>query len=54
MKERITPLGTALVDRVVPLVETFDRQFFLDRLKNRKDSFLKDLDRLSPPEGYHP
>jgi DNA-binding MarR family transcriptional regulator len=44
---RITAVGTALVDKAVPMIEAFDRRFFLDRLGNRKDVFLKDLDRLS-------
>ena len=47
---RITPLGAALADKAVPLVEKFDRQFFIDRLGNRKDSFLKSLDWLSRAE----
>jgi DNA-binding MarR family transcriptional regulator len=44
---RITSKGTAIVDRAVPLVEAFDRQFFLDRLGDRKGRFLKDLDDLA-------
>jgi DNA-binding MarR family transcriptional regulator len=44
---QITAVGTALVDKAVPMIEAFDRRFFLDRLGSRKDVFLKDLDRLS-------
>jgi DNA-binding MarR family transcriptional regulator len=44
---RITAVGTALVDKAVPMIEAFDRRFFLDRLGNRKNVFMRDLDRLS-------
>ncbi len=47
---RITPKGATVADRAVPIVETFDRQFFLDRLGNRKDGFLQNLYRLSQEE----
>jgi hypothetical protein len=48
---RVTPLGAALVDKTVPAVESFERQLVIYRLKNRKDSFLKHLVRLSKAEG---
>jgi DNA-binding MarR family transcriptional regulator len=44
---RITAVGTTLVDKAVPMIEAFDRRFFLDRLGNRKNVFMRDLDRLS-------
>ena len=45
---RITQLGAALADKAAPL-EEFDRQFFIDRMGNRKDSLLKNLDRRRSP-----
>ena len=44
---QITAVGRSLVDKAVPMIEAFDRRFFLDRLGQRKDVFMKDLDRLS-------
>jgi DNA-binding MarR family transcriptional regulator len=44
---RVTAVGRALVDKAFPMIEAFDRRFFLDRLGIRKNVFLKDLDRLS-------
>jgi DNA-binding MarR family transcriptional regulator len=48
---RITAVGTALVDKAVPMIEAFDRRFFLDRLGTRKNVFMKDLDRLAREEA---
>ena len=44
---QITAVGTSLVDRAVPMIEAFDRRFFLDRLGGRKEMFMKGLDRLA-------
>jgi DNA-binding MarR family transcriptional regulator len=44
---QITAVGASLVDKAVPMIEAFDRRFFLDRLGTRKEVFMKDLDRLA-------
>lgn len=44
---QITAVGGSLVDKAVPMIEAFDRRFFLDRLGTRKEVFMKDLDRLA-------
>jgi DNA-binding MarR family transcriptional regulator len=44
---RITPAGIQIVDQAIPFVETFDRQFFENRLSGESPAFLESLRTLS-------
>jgi len=48
---RITAKGMALIDRAIPLVEAFDRQFFEERLGAGKGEFLQAMTVLAKAES---